>query len=100
MIVKLSDLYILFGIFTVLVGALLAYLTLKIKTVVHETSPNSGGSMKDKVNLTYELLLKVENHQSEWRLEQTRHNDRLYEADKRIHARLDEHIHDHIGGTA
>lgn len=98
-IATLSDLYTVLAIAAIVISALLGLIGLKIKAISHETSPNSGGSMKDKVNLTYELVQQIAHTQQEWRAEQARHNDRLYEADKRVHVRLDEHIRDHIGGV-
>lgn len=77
-------------------GGLLWIINAQLAKIKHETSPNSGGSMKDKIDLTYDLVKDMANVQKEWREEQTRHNNRLYEADKRIHERLDGHIHDHL----
>lgn len=93
-----DELAAFFAICATVFGGLLWIINAQLAKIKHETQPNSGGSMKDKIDLTYDLVKDMANTQKEWRAEQARHNDRLYEADKRIHARLDDHIHDHIEG--
>ena len=99
-ITTLSDLYTVLAIGALIMSALLGLIGLKIKAISHETSPNSGGSMKDKVNMTYELLVEFNEAQKEWRKEQSAHNERLYDSLDTAHKRVDEHIRDHMVGNA
>lgn len=95
----LNDLLVALSILAILLGGLLWIIKMQVAGIKHETSPNSGGSMKDKVNLTHELLVKMDKNQAEWRDEQSKHNDRIYAAIGKAHGRIDEHIHDHLTGS-
>lgn len=96
----IEALYALGGLVALVLGGLLWLINTRIKAISHETSPNSGSSIKDVVGQIHSEVRSVRAEQAEWRTEQNRHNDRLYDSVGRVHARLDEHISDHLRGNA
>lgn len=95
-IITLNDLLIALSILAILLGALLWIIKAQVSQIKHETSPNSGGSMKDKIDLTHELVREEAKSRREWREEQAAHNERLYASIGNMHKRMDEHVHDHL----
>lgn len=64
--------------------------------IKHETTPNSGSSMKDKINVMYDIIKASHESEKEWRREQMSHNDRIYTSLTDVHRRVDAHLNDHI----
>lgn len=95
----IDTLYAIGGLTALALGGLLWLINTRIKAISHETSPNSGSSMKDVVGQIYSEVRNVRAEQAEWRTEQNRHNDRLYDSVARVHKRLDDHISDHLNGV-
>lgn len=95
-IITLNDLLIALSILALLLGGLLWIIKAQVGQIKHETSPNSGGSMKDKIDLTHELVREEAKSRREWREEQAAHNERLYAAIGNVHKRVDKHINDHM----
>lgn len=97
-----QDVLVLLSILSMLLGGLIWLIRTQVQIraqtahIRHETSPNSGGSMKDKIDFVYDAVKSIGENEKEWRKEQSEHNKRIYDSLGKVHARIDGHLTDHL----
>lgn len=91
-----SDISAVVGTITVVLGALLWLIRNEIAKTRKEMQPNHGSSMRDQIDILVERQGDVVRDVRDIRAVVEAHNDRLYSGLAKVHARLDEHILDHL----
>lgn len=86
-----------------IVGVVIAGLTWLIRAQIaqmKELKPNHGSSLRDAIDRIERNQTEMVKDIRELRTEHLNINERLFNSVGKVHARLDEHIHDHIVGKA
>ena len=86
----------LVAIFAAVMGALLWLIRKEIQTTKHEFRPNHGNSMRDVVNRIESNQQTMLSEIGEIRTHQYEQQERLFNSVGKVHARIDEHIRDHL----
>ena len=89
----------LVAIFATVMAALLWLIRKEVQTTKHEFRPNHGNSMRDVVNRIEMNQKTLLSEMSEIRTHQYEQQERLFNSVGKVHARIDEHIRDHLTDT-
>lgn len=84
-------------------GVLFAALLWLIRAQIiatRELKPNHGSSMRDAVDRIEASLREIKADVRDLRQSDKEQSERLFSSIGKVHARLDEHIHDHMTGKA
>lgn len=91
-----SDIGSVLGIASIVLGALLWLIRNEIAKTRKEMKPNHGSSLRDQIDILVERQTDVVRDVRDIRAVVEAHNERLYSGLSKVHARLDDHIQDHL----
>ena len=87
----------IFGIFSIVMSALLWIIRKEIITTKHEFKPNHGNSLRDVVNRIEKNQDEIKSDIREIRSSVNEQHERLFNSVGKVHGRIDEHIaEDHL----
>lgn len=86
--------------FVLLFLAGMIWLIKAVNAMNKQVTTNGGSSLRDAVDRIESNQREIKTEIRDVRVTLNDHNDRIYNGLGKVHARLDEHIHDHLKGEA
>ena len=89
----------IFGLFVILMSGLV-WLIKAVSAMGRQVVTNGGSSLRDAIDRIEDNQREIKADIREVRSTLNEHNDRIYNGLGKVHARMDEHVRDHLKGEA